>query len=161
MDPKLTNVFDAMQLTEAAKLNTAKTEGITILQKQLIEQSATIARLNDELRQAKEQVEDYEYLLCKPMQEIARLNSDFRKTYEEQQTTMAEWIVSQKAFKELAIQFGFENGKKAEDVIKEGFAKEIDVLEEKHNPKHNTNIGDSDIVRVRKDKLIQKIKSVI
>lgn len=158
MDPKLTNVFDAMQLTEAAKLNTAKTEGITILQKQLIEQSATIARLNNELRQAKEQVEDYEYLLCKPMQEIARLNSDFRKTYEEQQTIMAQWMVSQKAFKELAIQFGFEKGLTAEETIKIGREKDIDVLEDKNNPEHNTNVGNSEVIGPVKHILI-KIKN--
>lgn len=159
LDPKLTNMFDSMQIAEAARLNTLKTEHATILQQHIGTLTAEVSKLREELRQTKEQLEDYEYLLCKPMHEIARLNGDFKKTYEEQQTLFADWMISQKAFKELAIQFGFEKGLTAEDTIKKGIEMEIDVLEDKHNPKHNTNVGDSTIIGPRKDKLIQKIKS--
>lgn len=156
VDSKLTNVFDAMQLNEAHRLNQAKTEGLTILQKQLIEQAATIARLNNELQQAKAEIEDYEYLLCKPMHEIAKINGNFREMYEEQQTIIADWMVSQKGFKELAIQFGFEKGLTTEETLKMGVEKEIDVLQDKHDPEHKTNAGNSIVIGQRKEKLIKK-----
>lgn len=153
MDPKLTGVFDAMQIAEAARLNTAKTEGATILQQQIIQQSATIARLNNELREAKDQLEDYEYLLCKPLHEIASLNADFRKAYEEHQTMMAKWMVSQKAFKELAIQFGLEKGIDSDSVIEMGNNKKTDVLDNKNKKEHGTNADDVNTIKNRKEEL--------
>lgn len=99
----------------------------------------------------------YEDLLCKPMHEIAQKNGKFQETYEAQMTLMANWMVSQKAFKELAIEFGLEKGQSAEETIQQGFAKKIDVLENKHNPSHNTIVGDSPIIGPRRQKLIDKI----
>lgn len=84
----------------------------------------------------------YQLLLAKPMHQIAELSGDFKKTYEAQQLLMAEWMVSQKAFKELAIQYGMKAGKTAKEIIQEGFDKEIDVLEAKNNPEHNTNVDE-------------------
>lgn len=104
-------------------------------------------RRAEELELEKEVAIDYyKNLLSRPMHEIAAKNGDFKKTYEEQQRLMAEWMVSQKAFKELAIQFGQKLGKTPQEVIQEGLDKEIDVLENKHNPEHKTIVGDSTII---------------
>lgn len=84
----------------------------------------------------------YKNLLSRPMHEIAAKNGNFKKTYEEQQRLMAEWMVSQKAFKELAIQFGQKLGKTPQEVIKEGLDKKIDVLENRHDKEHNSNADD-------------------
>ena len=90
------------------------------------------------------------------MLEIAQQNGDFKQTYEKQMEIMADWMVSQKAFKELAIEFGFDDGLQPEEVIQMGADKEIDVLEDKHDESHNTNVGDSTIINPHRDKLIKK-----
>lgn len=111
----------------------------------------------EEARIAKKELDSlklhYQLLLAKPMHQIAELSGDFRKTYEAQQLLMAEWMVSQKAFKELAIQYGTKAGKTADEIMQEGLEKEIDVLESKHNPEHNTNSNNSSIIRPRVDAL--------
>lgn len=115
--------------------------------------------LKRKLSIANDEAEEYSDLLCKPMYEIAARNGNFRETYEEQQTIFADWMVSQKAFKELAIQFGFEKGQSAKETIQQGLAKEIDVLMDKHNSEHKTNVGDSSVIGPRKQKLIDKFNS--
>ncbi len=104
----------------------------------------------------KQEVEYYKQLLSQPMQVIAEHNGDFKKTYEEQQTLLADWMVSQKAFKELAVQFGAEKGYTTEQVIEMGLDKKIDVLEDKNDPSHNTNVGDATLIGNRKEALIDK-----
>ena len=131
-----------------------------------------IAHLKNELDQAveinkklfqatikyKEEAEYYKKLLAKPMAEIAQANRSFKETYEKQMELLAEWMVSQKAFKELAIQFGIEKGLTSDEVIKMGRDKEIDVLENRHDVSHNTNVGDSVYIGPRVEKLKNKLK---
>ncbi len=104
----------------------------------------------------KQEVEYYKQLLAQPMQVIAEHNGDFKKTYEEQQTLLADWMVSQKAFKELAIQFGSEKGFSPTEVIDIGLDKEIDVLENRNNPSNKTNFSDSAHTKERQVALIEK-----
>lgn len=115
--------------------------------------------LKRKLSIATDEAEEYSDLLCKPMYEIAARNGNFKEIYEEQQTIFADWMVSQKAFKELAIQFGFEKGQSAKETIQQGLDKKIDVLMDKHNDDHNTTVGDSTIIGPRKQKLIDKFYS--
>lgn len=99
---------------------------------------------------------DYKSKLSKPFLEYAERNHiDYKEAYEKQQEEIADWMVSQKAFKELAIEFGLEKGLAPQEVIEKGFSKEIDVLNDKHNPEHNTNVGNSKIKPYR-DKLKAK-----
>jgi chromosome segregation ATPase len=107
-----------------------------------------------------EEVDDYKRLLCKPMAEIADKNANFKDTYEKQMQLMAEWMVSQKAFKELAIQFGVEKGLSPDEVIEQGTEKRLDVLENKNDESHNTNIqGSSVVTPERAEKMKEKIKN--
>lgn len=99
---------------------------------------------------------EYESLLSQPMHIISEQNSNFKETYEEQQTLLADWMVSQKAFKELAIQFGVEKGFQPSEVIEMGLDKKIDVLEDRNDPSHNTNVGDATLIGNRKESLIEK-----
>jgi hypothetical protein len=125
-------------------------------------QSAKVANLSlgHQNQLLKQKIEYYEKLLAQPMQVIAEHNDDFKKTFEEQQTHLADWMVSQKAFKELAIQFGLEKELEPQDVIEMGLDKKIDVLEDKHEPSHNTNVGDATLIGNRRDKLIDKAKNI-
>jgi predicted nuclease with TOPRIM domain len=139
------------------KLGSAQIQNI-----QLINQLNSIQReLNTEKeknKKLKQEVEIYRQLLCKPLSAIAENNDNFKKNYEEQMQIMADWMVSQKAFKELAIEFGLEKGLKLEGIIQMGNKKELDVLNDKHDPSHNTNVGDSTIIGPRRNNLIAKIK---
>ena len=102
--------------------------------------------------------EYYSRLLAKPMAEIAAENHKFKETYEKQMELLADWMVSQKAFKELAIQFGIEKGLTPNEVIQMGLNKNIDVLESNNETSHNTNANNSSIAKHHIDKLKNKLK---
>ncbi|MDO9419977.1 MAG: hypothetical protein Q7T66_04865 [Herminiimonas sp.] len=99
------------------------------------DQQNEIQRLSVELRNSqgtsnterklKEEVEAYEKLLCGPMLDIAKKNGKFKQTYEKQQELMAQWMLSQKAFKEIALQYGKKLGISPDEVLKE-----FDVVQE-------------------------------
>ena len=61
----------------------------------------------------------YKILLSRPMAEIAELNADFAETYYVQNQHMSDWMLSQKAFKELALDFGSTLGLSEEQVYNE------------------------------------------
>lgn len=104
-----------------------------------------------ELERIKEERDEFENLLCRPMHEIAKYNSDFRKTYNIQQKMIANWMVSQKAFKELAIQFGLEKGMTPDEVIEKEKAVRADVLNNKNPENHGTNADDPFLSYYRED----------
>jgi hypothetical protein len=125
-------------------------------QAKLIQKDEELAKIKKKLYNAQDDLEEYKQLLCKPMLEIAQQNGNFKETYDKQMQIMADWMVSQKAFKELAIQFGFDKGLKPDQVIEMGLDKKIDVLENKHDESHNTNVGDSVIIGPHREQLIKK-----
>ena len=118
--------------------------------------------INKKLFQAtikyKEEAEYYKKLLAKPMVEIAEENHDFKKAYETQMELLADWMVSQKAFKELAIQFGIEKGLTPTEVHQMGLNKKLDVLENKNDPSHKTNSSDLTTMQEEVDRLKLKAK---
>ena len=103
-----------------------------------------------------EESQKYESLLAQPMHIIAQQNEKFKETYEEQQTLLADWMVSQKAFKELAIQFGADKGLQPNEVIEMGLDKKVDVLENNHDASHKTNFSDSTYNNSIKESLLEK-----
>ena len=108
--------------------------------------------------QLKNEVEYYKKLLAKPMAEIAEENHDFKNAYETQMELLADWMVSQKAFKELAIQFGIEKGLTPTEVHQMGLNKKLDVLENKNDPSHKTNSSDLTTMQEEVDRLKLKAK---
>lgn len=80
----------------------------------------------------------YQTLLSRPMEEIAQLNPDFAITYYVQNQHMSDWMLSQKAFKELALDFGSTLGLSEEEVENEYLLRVNEVAdgerEEKINP---------------------------
>jgi hypothetical protein len=80
-------------------------------------------------KELKEKEEYYKDLLTKDFHEIAKISGGtFLENYHEQQTLLGEWMVSQRAFKELAIRFGLESGNTKEEVLSERENTEIKVL---------------------------------
>ena len=72
---------------------------------------------------------ELEALLSKPMAEIAAKNGRFRETYDKQQEMLADWILSQRAFKELAMKYGKLAGKTPEEIQAEGMATKEIILD--------------------------------
>ena len=118
--------------------------------------------INKELFQAamkyKEEAESYQKLLTKPMAEIAEANRSFKETYEAQMELLADWMVSQKAFKELAIQFGIEKRLTPDEIRDMGIKKKSDVLLNNNNPSHKTNSSDLTTMQEEVNKLKLKAK---
>lgn len=102
--------------------------------------------LSDYARRAAEQtgrainnhtIDYYRQLLSKPMEEIAAANDDFKATFEKQQEIIADWIVSQKAFRELAYEFGEKLGLSQDEIVEHVREAKKDVLT--NNTKHSNN----------------------
>ncbi|MCC2962584.1 hypothetical protein LK540_19330 [Massilia sp. IC2-278] len=158
-------------LDDAASLNNELEDEIGTLvrqKKHLLEEFAKerayrneLVDLHDALLDKNEalakEVEELKRLFRKPMPEIAEINADFQATYEAHMEQFCGWIVSQKAFKELAIQLGAKNGLSAGEVIQLGHIKRIDVLENKNEASHNSNAVDSPAVSNRISKLKQSV----
>lgn len=107
--------------------------------------STDVHILRDKLAQANRTIEAQKLTL-----------SQYVQKSKEQQEVLADWIVSQKAFKDLAIQFGGQIGVDTEEVIEMGLDKAIDVLENKNNPSHRTNADGSPLVANLSEKLKEK-----
>lgn len=75
---------------------------------------------------------------------------------EKQRQSLADWIVSQKAFKELAIRLGAQQGLSVQEVFKQGRDLALDVLDNKNEKAHNTSIEGLPIVTVERAEKIRK-----
>jgi hypothetical protein len=77
-----------------------------------------LQKAESKIKSLEQENEFYKNLLSRPMQEIASQNGDFKKTYDEQQQLLAEWILGQKAFREtskiLSSKLGQSEGEFAE-----------------------------------------------
>ena len=103
----------------------------------------------------------YKQLLSKPMEEIAAQNGDFKATFEKQQEIIADWIVSQKAFRELAIDLGEEFGVSKETMREKLSEKFKAVLTDntKHGNNASENTGDNVLVELTEKTIaIEKAK---
>nr|CUV53680.1 conserved protein of unknown function [Ralstonia solanacearum] len=81
-----------------------------------------------EAKRYQEERDFYKDLLAKPFAEIAAHDGRFRETYEKQQEMLADWIASQRAFRELAMKYGKLAGKTPEEIKAEGLATEAIIL---------------------------------
>lgn len=113
--------------------------------------------LQQQLKKLKEENQYYRDLLTKPMLEIAGKNQAFKETYEKQQEFIADWMVSQKAFKELAIKYGIKDGKTKEEILDEGLKTERNVLE--NTTEFDNNVGNSVLIGPYVEKLKEKLKN--
>lgn len=104
-------------------------------------QNGLIHELQDENDELRAEVERYRALLCKPMLEIAKKSGGFKRTYEAQQKILADWVVSQKAFKEVAMQFADKLGISRDEVQKQGIAAEEVILTDQSKFGNNPEPG--------------------
>ena len=116
----------------------ASSERSQINQQQQQQQQQNLQNLTFKNKKLTREVEFYKSLLSKPMAEIASQNESFRATYNLQLQGLASWMVSQRAFKELAIDFGIQLGKSKEETVKEGHGNKAKVYG--NTTKHGNNL---------------------
>ncbi|MCO8315289.1 hypothetical protein [Burkholderia multivorans] len=92
-----------------------------------------------EVQRLKKERDFYKDLLAKPFAEIAAQDGRFRETYEKQQEMLAEWVASQRAFKELAMKFGQQLGKSREEIIADVKAAKEIILNDQSEFGNNLN----------------------
>lgn len=110
----------------------------------------------EQLAKTQNELNFYKNLLSKPFAEIALHHEGFRSSYEAQRELIASWIVSQKAFKEVAIDLGKNFGKEAEEIIELAKEARINVLENK--TVHNNDAKDIDFLLPYIDSILDKVK---
>lgn len=98
--------------------------------------------LYGEINRLKRQVAQLKSLFEQPLHEIAKIHPEFAKNYFAEKELLASWMVSQKAFRELAIQLGKAQGVTQEEINQKGLAMELDVLTNRNNPNHGTNASE-------------------
>lgn len=123
-DHQLRNIGLRSVAIEQSKLISENAIGASLAQQQIDSLERQKSYLEDraekaekDLKAAKQEAIFYKNLLSKPMHEIAEKNSDFKATYELQQQLLTNWMTNQKAFKELAVEFGIQLGKSEEEVV--------------------------------------------
>lgn len=126
----------------------------SIAASQATRRAATAQQQIDELMS---EVSFYRRLLSSPLHVIARKNEAFRKNYHDHQQLLASWMVSQKSFKELTIQFGAVLGKTHLEVIELGVSGKMSVRSNENAPEHNTRADNSSIIKP----YIEKLKAEI
>ncbi len=118
----------------------------------LQEEADDLMSINNRLRQ---QVASYEKLLTQPLNVIAQHNTTFSQNYREEKELLANWMVSQKAMRELAIQAGLALGLTKEDVSQLGLVSKINVLLNKNDPSIGNNATEK-FFDLHRDTLIAK-----
>ena len=95
-----------------ASMNKQNAEQQRVVQEQNLANQLQAREAKKDLTEAnkelKKENEFLKALLARPMAEIAAVNNSFKETYEKQQETLGTWMVSQRAFKEIAIQLGLD-----------------------------------------------------
>ena len=106
------------------------------------------------------QIRNYKALLSKPMEEIAAANGDFKATFEKQQEIIADWIVSQKAFRELAYEFGEKLGLSQDEIKSHArdARKKVITNQTNHDNNANENTGMNILVELT-EKTIESQKA--
>ncbi|WP_052185008.1 hypothetical protein [Methylotenera sp. N17] len=98
--------------------------------------------LNHKISEQEKEIEYYKSLLTKPMREIAEKNQEFLETYHEQQTILGSWVLNQRAYKEIAIKLGLQNGLTKEEVIEEADKIKEKVINNQTEYDNNFNQND-------------------
>ena len=145
-------------IKKTQKLNDQNQHLQEVIRANKLGSNSYIEDLEDDNDKLKAENQFYKNLLTKPMHEIANLNGDFKETYQEQQIILGEWIVSQRAFKEIAIKLGIKAGRTKEDIIQEGMEAKVKVLNNQTEHDNNFNESEWQIYYAPKIKTKQGIK---
>lgn len=101
----------------------------------------------------KEKVEFYEKLLAEPLAVIAGQVPAFKENYDKEQLVLADWMLSQKAFKETAMDYGVKAGKTPEQIHNEGIKNKEKILDDESNYGNSVSALSDNLKNKLKDKL--------
>ena len=157
------------QTLEAAMSNFFDRNNFYYQENERRKEDARRKELSDYARRAAEQtgrainnhtIDYYRQLLSKPMEEIAAANGDFKATFEKQQEIIADWIVSQKAFRELAYEFGEKLGLSQDEIKSHArdARKKVITNQTNHDNNANENTGMNILVELT-EKTIESQKA--
>lgn len=100
-----------------------------------------------------------ERLLSEPFWHIASQNQPFKTRLMQEHEIFVDWVVSQKAFKELAIEYGKQLGFSKDDVVAKSREKERGVLNNEFKSENKTNISDINLEKTHGNELAGTILS--
>ena len=98
-----------------------------------------VVDLEEDVRKLEQERIQYEHLLSLPMREIAKKNYKFKETYFKQQQILTDFIVSQKAYKEIAMRYGSQMNKTPEEVEQDARQAHEDIQHDKSQFGNNLN----------------------
>ena len=143
----MTDLMQDQQIRSIEHLNTMK--GLADAQLIRNEHSIDLHRMKQRLEAAEEISDDlardlmfYRSLLSRPFSEIAKYNVEFAKAFEMQQQTISDWILSQKAYRELALDLGDQLGIPPTD-IEQGYLDRVNQIAINDHRRCCTNAGRS------------------
>jgi hypothetical protein len=146
-------------LVESADELQALNEKAVSLNGELEDEISSLRRQRNHIYQEFIKERDYRNEIVDKHDALLEENIKLKSERESQMLLLADWMVSQKAFKELSIQYGLMQGLSVEEVLIQGKKKELDVLESKHDVAHNTNADNSSVIKPRINQLKEKIIS--
>lgn len=93
----------------------------------------------------------------KDFDEIAKFSPEFASKYEKFLLRQGELMVTQRAYKELAIQFGLKLGYSLENIRLMANSLEANVLSNSNDKSHHTNIGEANSISSVAHKLLRRL----
>lgn len=145
---EINDIFNLLNKSNSEDSKAQNTE-ISSVDVPLAKAKNQIKSLEKELKKVVLELEFYKKILKLPLEDIALNSEEFKMTYEEFMLKYALELVELKAFKELSYQLGQSKGLSKDDIIKLSVEKEMGVLDNKHNPAHNTVANNVPIIKKR------------
>jgi len=130
------------------------------------EHERELKKAADEIIALKNRNQELENLLSRPLKQIAQEHPEFKKNYdvvisaykEAQDEILAGWILSQKAYKETAMQIGIEVGKTPQEIKEIANKNEEVVLNNQSEIDSGNNASTSKILTDNLSAIIAKRK---
>ncbi len=127
---------------------------ISSQQEETVKLRSEVEELYGEIARLRQQINSLNDLLNQPSNIIAQYHQGFSETYIKDKEILANWMVWQKAFQEVAIQLGSELGLSQQEVIEKAKANYSLVLTNSNDPSHDTNSAD-DFFNLFREKLLE------
>jgi len=129
-----------------------------VAQKQAKDLDFEVTDLEQTVRILRQEVHRLNSLFTQPLAEIAKNHPGFAKLYEDQMLKLGQWMVSEKAFKEVSLELGKNQGLSIPEIMEKVAIKQSDVLNNRNDPYNNTNITGSQVITPER---AEKLKEVM
>ena len=172
-DPNFALNMQMIVNAEQSKLIVAKIESQTILKDRAAQQQQYHPVAGSEMRwQDAERIKALEHgsevnarrrqvaeeMLTLPLNEIANKNMIFREKYKQLQIFIADWMVSEKAFRELAIDLGIKSGLTKDEVVNAAVKNKEKILN--NESVHGNNAKDHSLSAFYTETLKERLKII-